>query len=99
MTQNSAERLRWKAARRLQPKQVVDRMHRLDSSTSCVDFRHFLEGEGVRALLADGAGRAVPWEVASWVRDCLPLHFFIGPLRQKLQAQEPHSYHQHKSKG
>jgi hypothetical protein len=44
MTQNSAERLCWKAACRLQSKQVVDRMYRLDPSTFCVDFRPFLEG-------------------------------------------------------
>ena len=66
ITQNLAERLCWRVARRddariarrLYRKQVVDGVYRLDEGAVSDDFFHFLEQVGVMALLAEvhGAG-------------------------------------------
>jgi hypothetical protein len=66
ITQNLAERLCWQVARRdeariarrLDRKQVIDGVYRLDEGAVLDDFFHFLEPVGVTALLAEvhGAG-------------------------------------------
>jgi Transposase DDE domain len=74
--QNLAERLCWevarrddrRVARRLDRKQVIDGVYRLDEGALLDDFFHYLENVGVMALLADIHGTAMQREMVPFVQ-------------------------------
>src|SRR5919109_2941498 len=71
ITQNLAERLCWevarrddaRVARRLYRKPEVDGVYRLDEGAVLDDFLPFLQALGVRALLEEVPGTAIPREM------------------------------------
>jgi hypothetical protein len=75
-TQNLAERLCWevarrddaRVARRLDRKQVVDGVYRLDEGAVLDDFCHFLQSLGVMALFEQACGAAIHREMVPFVQ-------------------------------